>query len=174
MPKDKWKVVTDEDREYFECDCHDPEHIMRVEHLKSKDEDGDIFLDELSFNFRTLIGDWEANYSLGKYTTDFNYAIHEWANKFRRMKWRFKMAFRILIKGNFQLHDQWIPERRGADDMRGQSEMSKLLLWLAEKHIEISKRQIEFGKMSTEALKEYKEFAEKWSMHSFKDDEETA
>ena len=179
MLKNKYKIVYEEDREYFECDCHDSDHVMRVELEKMSDADGNTFVDELSFSFRAIIGDWEANYPLGKYTTDFNYTIHEWANKFRRMKWRFKMAFRIFFHGKFEIHDQWIPERRGADQMSGAKEVSRLLLWVAQKHIQIYERQLQFGKLSPEELKEYREFADEWAMYPLSlaeiaDDDKTA
>jgi len=154
-----WETSDDEDREYFECDCHDGDHVIRATHLKVTGKKDDVFVDEITLKFCVRTGDWERVYGTNKLK-----------NFYRRVEWRIKTAVRILFIGHFELYDEWIPERRYAEQIRGKKELKKFTEWLAKKQIELDEQEMKFRKFSPEELAEYKEFANKWGFHEINDE----
>ncbi len=49
----------DNTREYFECDCHDPNHILKATHEIIMNNDDKIAFESLSLTFHTLLTDGE-------------------------------------------------------------------------------------------------------------------
>ena len=154
-----YRIYWEEGREYFECDCHDRDHLIRAVQDKAMNDNNEVVYEEISLRFLVKTGDYE-------YTRSQS---NRFMNFFRRWRWRFKTAFHILFVGWFELEDEWCPERRGADMVRCKKELQKLIEWLAKKHIELEEREMKFRQYSPEELANYREFANKWGDHPIED-----
>ena len=125
------------DKEFFECDCHDRDHLIRAEYSKYiiKYPDGTISTDrDLNLVFTTRYADYDNVY--GK------------DNRFIQMKdrwvWRIKKAWQILWTGEIKSEGYFSPCRSMADthtneieNLFGYKTTKDLAKWLDTKADEI-------------------------------------
>jgi len=125
------------DKEFFECDCYDKDHLIRAEYSKYtiKYPNGDTSTDrDLNLVFTTRYADYDNVYISDNTILRF---IHRWA-------WRFKKSWQILITGEIKLEGYFSPCRSMADTHRNEIEnlfgyqtTKNLAKWLDTKADEI-------------------------------------
>lgn len=103
------------DKEFFECDCYDKDHLIRAEYSKYTITypDGTTSTDrDLNLVFTTRFADYD-----NVYGSD---------NRFIQMKdkwvWRFKKIWQILVTGEIKLEGYFSPCRSMADTHKNEIE----------------------------------------------------
>lgn len=148
-------IWDDDDIEYFQCDCHSREHTIYAYADKLGDEDtGKILYDGINLRF-----------VVGRYDTEVGYSGHAFIRFFKRMRWRFRMAYAILTEGFLEYEDDWIPERRSLEQIRGKKEIVRLINFLATRHIAICKREMEARTLTPEELADYEKFVKDYAFY---------
>ena len=100
---------------YFECACHDRDHLIIANHWHWED-DKDIH--EIDFEFVIKYGDWEANKDCYTDISWIREHVLDVFNFFRRIKWRIKTALRILVIGHITYHGEWMADENNFSEMR--------------------------------------------------------
>lgn len=116
--------------EFFECDCHDRDHLIRAEYSEfiSNYKDGTFHVDrDLNIQFVVYTGDWEYD------GMKDNFIKRKW----NRLRWRIKKATRILFYGRFEVDGYFVPCRSLVDShkqsiewMFGYETTKNLAKWL--------------------------------------------
>lgn len=116
--------------EFFECDCHDKDHLIRAEYSEYTFDykDGTSHIDrDLNINFTVCNGDWES--------TGYKDSFLE--IKWSKFVWRIKNASKILFTGSISVDGYFIPCRslvsskdNTIERLFGYETVKKLANWL--------------------------------------------
>ena len=122
-------------KEFFECDCYDKDHIIRAEYDIDDWTPGDGVkrtFRELTLTFSTKLADYNYTYQTG---------ISGW---FKRMKWRIRYSFKLLFTGEVETEGyfnpcrSWINEKENpVEGQFGYQTTKNLAEWLSTKADEI-------------------------------------
>ena len=125
------------DTEFFECDCHGTNDLIRAEYSQWiwKHTDGTQSNDrELNISFETHLCDWD------KYDVQANFLVKSW----QKFIWRVKNACKILFTGSIIAHGYYSPARSLVDtkestveNLFGYETTKNLAKWLDTKADEI-------------------------------------
>ena len=94
--------------EFFECDCHSPEDLIRAEYSEYVHEftDGTSQRDrDLNITFQTRLADYDT------YRLDVNFMLRFWS----KLVWRIRNSVKILVSGEITTSGYFIPCRSFVD-----------------------------------------------------------